>query len=119
MVAMGAALAIELWRAAGLIQASPERLGGIGVLIGVLEFALGKIGVLEFAAIGMPSWASIGANGMHDYPLYPIEVLNRAADIFMMAGHMLGQRLLLFLLRLGLVVSLVNDDPQPFPRRRD
>ncbi len=46
---------------------------------------------------------------------YPVEVLNRAADIFRMAGHMLGQRLLL---RLGLVVS-VDDGPQPFPRRRD
>ena len=34
---------------------------------------------------------------------YPVEVLNRAADIFRMAGHMLGQRLLL---RLGLVVSV-------------
>src|SRR6266436_8747392 len=66
-----------------------ERLGrAIGVLIGVLEFALGKIGVLEFAAIGIaqPSWASIGANGrMHDFPHYPIEVLNRAAGVFMMA----------------------------------
>ena len=31
---------------------------------------------------------------------------------------MLGKRIRL-LLRLGLVVSLVNDDPQPFPRRRD
>ena len=40
MVVMGAALAIELWRAAGLIQASPERLGGIGVLIAVLDLAL-------------------------------------------------------------------------------
>ena len=48
---------------------------------------------------------------------YPVEVLNRAADIFRMAGHMLRERLLL---RLGLVVvSLVNDDPQPFPRRRE
>jgi hypothetical protein len=46
---MGAALAIELWRAAGLIQASPERLGGIGVLIGVLD--------------------ELGA--MHDFPHYP------------------------------------------------
>ena len=33
-----------------------------------------------------------------DLPQYPLEVLNRAADIFRMAGHMLGQRLLLFLL---------------------
>ena len=53
---------------------------------------------------------------------YPVEVLNRAADIFRMAGHMLGKRLLL---RLGLVVSLVNDDPNreggrsiPLLRRR-
>jgi hypothetical protein len=35
----------------------------IGVLIGVLEFALGKIGVLEFAAIGIAQPSSIGANG--------------------------------------------------------
>jgi hypothetical protein len=40
---------------------------------------------------------------------------NRAADIFRMAGHMLGQRLLLCP---RLVVS-VDDVPQPFPRRRD
>src|SRR6266446_2525024 len=109
MVAMGAALAIELWRAAGLIQASPERLGGIGVLIGVALLN----------GLGRPSYASIGANNelrMHDYPLYPVEVLNRAADIFRMAGHMLGQRLLL---RRGLVVSFVDGDAQPFPRRRD
>jgi hypothetical protein len=51
-----------------------------------------------------------------EHPHYPLEVLNCAADIFRMAGHMLRERLLL---RLGLVVSLVNDDPQPFPRRRD
>jgi hypothetical protein len=46
---------------------------------------------------------------------YPVEVLNRAADIFRMAGHMLGKRLRL---RLGLVVS-VDDGLQAFPRRRD
>jgi hypothetical protein len=28
-----------------------------------------------------------------DHPQNPLEVLNRAADIFRMAGHMLGQRL--------------------------
>ena len=50
-----------------------------------------------------------------DLPQYPLEVLNRAADIFRMAGHMLGQPLLLCP---GLVVS-VDYDPQPFPRRRD
>jgi hypothetical protein len=33
---------------------------------------------------------------------YPLEVLNRAADIFRMARHMLGERLLL---RLGLVLA--------------
>ena len=33
-----------------------------------------------------------------DLVQYPVEVLNREADIFRMAGHMLGQRLLLFLL---------------------
>src|SRR5215831_1263750 len=54
-----------------------------------------------------------------DYPQYPVEVRNRAAGIFRMAGHMLGERLLLFLLHHGLVVSVVDDDPQPFPRRRD
>jgi len=83
MVVMGAALAIELWRAAGLIQASPERLGGIGVAL--------------LNGLGRPSYASIGANNelrMHDYPLYPLEVLNRAAGIFRMAGHMLSKRLL-------------------------
>src|SRR6516225_10498462 len=51
-----------------------------------------------------------------DQTHYPSEVPNRAAGIFRMAGHMLGERLLH---RRGLVVSLVNDDPQPFPRRRD
>jgi hypothetical protein len=51
---------------------------------------------------------------------YPLEVLNREADMFRMAGHMLGQRLLLFLHRGGLVVfSLVDDDRQAWPRRRD
>src|SRR5262245_30362699 len=50
-----------------------------------------------------------------DYIQYPVEVLNREADIFRMAGHMLGQ---CFLLRLGLVVS-VDDGLQAFPRRRD
>ena len=101
------------------INGLDERLGRA---IGVLEFALGKIGVLEFAAIGIaqPSLASIGANGQierrHDYPHYPLEVLNRAARIFGVGGYMLGERLLL---RRGLVVSLVNDNPQVFPRRRD
>ena len=37
-----------------------------------------------------------------DHMHYPLEVLNRAADIFRMSGHMLGQRLLL---RLGLVLA--------------
>jgi hypothetical protein len=61
-----------------------ERLGrAIGVLIGVLEFALGKIGVLD----------ELGA--MHDFPHYPPEVLNRAARIFGVGGYMLGERLLL------------------------
>ena len=46
---------------------------------------------------------------------YPVEVLNRAAAIFSMAGHMLGERLLH---RGGLVVSLVGDDAQAWPRRR-
>ena len=49
-----------------------------------------------------------------DRPHYPVEVLNHAANIFRMAGHVLGKRLRL---RLGVVVSLVDDDPQPFPRR--
>jgi len=49
---------------------------------------------------------------------YPVEVLNRAADIFRMAGHMLGERLLLFLLHHGLGVSFVDDGTQPFPLRR-
>jgi hypothetical protein len=51
-----------------------------------------------------------------DHIHYPVEVLNRAAGIFRMAGHMFGERLLLFLLRLGLVVS-VDDGQQAFPRR--
>ena len=42
-----------------------------------------------------------------DHVQYPVEVLNRAADIFRMASHVLGKRLLL---RLGLVVSVVDDD---------
>jgi hypothetical protein len=72
MVVMGAALAIELWRAAGLIQASPERLGGIGVLIDVLES--GKIGALKGWIAGF-SWP------FEDPPRYPLEVLNRAAGV--------------------------------------
>src|SRR5262245_1509001 len=35
-----------------------------------------------------------------------------------MAGHMLGERLLLFLLPLGLVVCVVDHGRQPYPRRR-
>jgi uncharacterized protein YaaQ len=54
-----------------------------------------------------------------DLVQYPVEVLNRAADIFRMAGHMLGERLLLFLLHRGLVVDVVDDGRQIFPRRRD
>src|SRR5215471_2985199 len=50
-----------------------------------------------------------------DLAQYPSEVPNRAAGIFRMAGHMLGERLLH---RRGLVVSLVDDDPQTFPLRR-
>src|SRR6266511_3579512 len=47
-----------------------------------------------------------------DHVHYPLEVLNRAADIFRMAGHMLGKRLLLFLLHHGLGVSFVDDGLQ-------
>src|SRR6516162_5409423 len=54
-----------------------------------------------------------------DHPQYPVEVLNRAADIFRMASHVLDQRLLPLLRLSHLVVSVVDDDPQPFPRRRD
>src|SRR5262249_38167492 len=93
-----------------------ERLGrAIGVLIDGLKCGRRKIGVLELAAIGstQPSWASIGVNGMHDFPHDPTEVLNRAADIFRMAGHMFGEGLLLCR---GLVVSLLDDDPQAWPR---
>jgi len=54
-----------------------------------------------------------------DLVQYPVEVLNRAADIFRIAGHMLGERLLLFLLHRGLVVDVVDDGRQTFPRRRD
>jgi hypothetical protein len=36
-----------------------------------------------------------------------------------MAGHMLGERLLLFPLHRGLVVDVVDDGRQIFPRRRD
>jgi hypothetical protein len=58
-----------------------------------------------------------------DHMQYPFEVLNRAADIFRMAGHMLGQRLL-HRLGLGLVVFFVDDGMQafplpPFPLRRN
>jgi putative tryptophan/tyrosine transport system substrate-binding protein len=54
-----------------------------------------------------------------DLGQYPVEVLNRAADIFRMAGHMLGKRLLFFPLHRGLVVDVVDDGRQIFPRRRD
>src|SRR5215831_4166186 len=47
---------------------------------------------------------------------YPVEVLNRAARVFGVGGYMLGEHLLL---RLGLIVSLVDNDCQTFPRRRD
>jgi hypothetical protein len=47
---------------------------------------------------------------------YPVEVPNRTADIFRMIGHMLSKHLLH---RRGLVVvSLVDDGRQAFPRRR-
>src|SRR5437899_3184413 len=45
-------------------------------------------------------------------------VLNRAADIFRMAGHMLGKRLLLFLLHRGLVVDVVSSDLRSSSRPR-
>jgi len=50
---------------------------------------------------------------------YPLEVLNRAARIFRVVGHMLGQRLLLFLLHHSLGVSFVDGGRQPFPLRRN
>jgi hypothetical protein len=92
-----------------------ERLGrAIGVLIGVLEFALGKIGVLEFAAIGIaqPSWASIGANGqmMHDFPHYPIEVLTLATYM-----DVKGLELFAMLNEVGLaVMDATNNSQQPW-----
>jgi hypothetical protein len=51
-----------------------------------------------------------------DHPQYPIEILNRATRVFGVGGYMLGERLLHCL---GLVVSVVDNDSQPFPRRRD
>src|SRR5262245_27621917 len=49
------------------------------------------------------------ARGANDLVHDPLEVLHRAAGVFRMAGHVLGQR---FLHRLGHVVSLVDDDLQ-------
>src|SRR5215831_18187337 len=66
----------------------------------------------------LPWWAYSLLHGLRvpdDQMHYPSEVPNRAAGIFRMAGHMLGERLLH---RRGLVVSLVDDDPQTFPLRR-
>src|SRR5262249_9486694 len=66
------------------------------------------------------AWAFQNLGGWSDdHMQYPLEVPNRAARIFRMAGHMLGQRLLLFLLHDGLVVSFVDDGMQPFPLRRN
>jgi hypothetical protein len=40
------------------------------------------------------AWAFQNLGGWSDdHTQYPVEVLNRAADIFRMAGHMLGKRL--------------------------
>jgi hypothetical protein len=61
---------------------------------------------------GMP----LGAFRANNYPQYPVEVLNRVALVFGMRSYMLGER---FLRRPGLIVSIVDNDPQPFPRRRD
>src|SRR5258708_3836688 len=73
--------------------------------------------------IRAPTWLSTVPSAiarmvttMHDFPYDPPEVFNRAAGVFRMAAHMLGERLLVCR---GLVVSLVNDDLQAFPRRRD
>jgi hypothetical protein len=51
-------------------------------------------------------------DGIHD----PIEIIDGAARVFGVGGYMLGERLLHCL---GLVVSVVDNDSQPFPRRRD
>ena len=45
-----------------------------------------------------------------DHVQYPVEVLNRAADIFRTASHVLDQRLLPLLRLSHLVVSVVDDD---------
>ncbi len=76
---------------------------------------MGSIAFLHLVANAHSGPSALPGRPRNDHMQYPVEVLNRAADIFRMAGHMLGQRLLL---RLGLVVS-VDDGPQPFPRRRD
>src|SRR5262245_11936386 len=50
-----------------------------------------------------------GEQGAGDFMDYPSEVLNRAANVFGVGGYMLSQRLLH---RLGLIVSLMDDDLQ-------
>src|SRR6266545_1297998 len=72
----------------------------------------------ELSAVSAPVESST-VRPSDDHVHYPLEVLNRAADIFRMAGHMLGQRLLLFLLHHGLGVSFEDDGRQPFPLRRN
>src|SRR5215813_14742590 len=72
----------------------------IGVLIGVLEFALGKIGVVGVAYVDRQRLAQNSSTvlppfNMHNLAHYPTEVLNRAARIFGVGGYMLGERLLL------------------------
>src|SRR5215471_2608547 len=74
-----------------------------------------SIGVIWLSAV-RKGWIAGFSWPFEDHRQYPVEVLNRAADIFRMAGHMLGQRLPL---RLGLVVSSVDDGTQTFPLRRN
>src|SRR5215831_12139583 len=48
-----------------------------------------------------------GASCFDDHPQYPVEVLNCAALVFGVGGYMLGECLLL---RLGLIISLVDNE---------
>ena len=62
---------------------------------------------------GIPPFLSSRHRPRPDDDTHPLEeVLNRAAGIFRMAGHMLGDHLLLFRLHRGLVVCVIDDDAQ-------
>src|SRR5262249_7355214 len=92
----------------------------IGVLIGVLEFALGKIGVVGVAYVDRQRLAQNSRTvlppfNIHNLEHVPTKDPNHTARIFVVGGYMLGERLLLLRRRHGFV-AFVDDDPQPSAR---